>query len=64
MLAPDSETVTRKIPSILCSCIKSRTKASVSREAVPLPMAMARTLCFATKAASFCMASVVLPVWG
>ena len=29
---------------------KSRTNASVSREAVPLPMAMARTLCFAIEA--------------
>ena len=28
-----------------CSRRNSRTKASVSREAVPLPMAMARTLC-------------------
>ena len=31
---------------------KSRTKASVSREAVPLPMAMARTLYFAISASS------------
>ena len=30
----------------------SRTKASVSREAVPLPIAMARTLCFASIATS------------
>ena len=29
---------------------KSRTKASVSREAVPLPIAMARTLYFAIRA--------------
>ena len=37
---------------IFCLAGDSRTKASVSREAVPLPMAMARTLCFAISAFS------------
>ena len=49
MEAPDSLTVTAKISVRFSFLKKARTKASVSREAVPLPMAMARTLCFSMR---------------
>src|ERR1035438_2827378 len=41
MLAPDSLTVTEKMSWIPLSRRKSRTNESVSREAVPLPIAIA-----------------------
>ena len=46
MLAPDSDTVTEKRLLSWRSRRNSRTKASVSREAVRVPVAMARTLNF------------------
>jgi len=59
MLAPDSLTVAEKIPSIFFSRKNSRTNASVSRDAVPLPMAMALTLCVRSSASSFGAASAL-----
>ena len=44
--------MTEKMVSSFRSRRKSRTKASVSREAVPLPMAMARTLCCCSRDSS------------
>jgi hypothetical protein len=50
--APDSLTITLNTAERLACRRKSFTNACVSRDAVPLPMAMARTLCLAIRPAS------------